>query len=224
MASSTETAPIHRDKSSQRFSQMTATPNNHNVTTPASEAGVVAENNVVMAEGGPASDITAATRSFTLGTPKCGSSTSLSEVSRDEGFSDTSDTSDTTSDETFDRMVKGIKTYGVNSFTQDLMRLTYVLQGSRIRLLENNVRLGEESRNRAARTIAGLLEENSGLKEENRRLGDEGIEMEADVMLTTECVTYDTWCERSPRHGVGRVGFYSPRSPMLMGGGRCEQA
>ena len=26
------------------------------------------------------------------------------------------------------------------------------------------------------------------------------------VMVTTECVTYGTWCERSPSHGMDRVG------------------
>ena len=49
-------------------------------------------------------------------------------------------------------------------------------------------------------------------------------EEEVNVMITTECVTYDTWCERSPRYGVSRAGFCSPRSLRLMGRGRCEQA
>ena len=33
------------------------------------------------------------------------------------------------------------------------------------------------------------------------------------VMITAECVTYSTWCERLPRHGKAHTGFYLPCSP-----------
>ena len=42
-------------------------------------------------------------------------------------------------------------------------------------------------------------------------------------MITTEYMTYSTWCERSPRHGVGYMGFCLSRSPGLMGDDRNEQ-
>ena len=36
-------------------------------------------------------------------------------------------------------------------------------------------------------------------------------------MITTGCVIYDTWCERSPSYGKNRAGFCLPCSPYSWG-------
>ena len=43
-------------------------------------------------------------------------------------------------------------------------------------------------------------------------------------MITAECVTYYTWCERSLRHNISYAGFYLPRSPKLIGNNRYKRA